>query len=141
MTLSSAGADDQGPEGGPGRDERFRKSERLRKRPQFLHARNDGWRSEGDWVVIYAVANDVGHPRLGVTVSTRVGNAVVRNRYKRRLREIFRRGKHHFGGGYDVVVIVKSRPEDPSFDELRDDVYQTARRAVQSYRDRREGGD
>ena len=122
-------------------DERFRKAERLRKRPQFLRARRDGWRQQGRWVIVYAVGNEVGHPRVGVTVSGRVGNAVVRNRWKRRLREIFRRGKHHFGDGHDVVIIARSGRGEPDYQQLRDDVYHTVDRAVDSYQTRRGGGE
>ncbi len=113
-------------------DERFRKSERLRKRHQFLRTRRRGQRAGGKWVVVYALANERAHSRLGVTVSKRVGNAVVRNRTKRRLREIFRRGKGHFGDHYDVVIIAKRSRKEPSFEQLRSDVYRTVDRAIGS---------
>ena len=87
-------------------------------------------------MVVYAVSNDVGHPRLGVTASRRVGNAVIRNRWKRRLREIFRRGKEHFGADCDVVLIVKGGRQMPSFDRLRDDVHGAVKRAVGQLRRR-----
>jgi ribonuclease P protein component len=45
--------------------------------------------------------------RLGLTVSRKVGNAVVRNRVKRRIREWFRRERHEFEGVWDVVVIAR----------------------------------
>jgi ribonuclease P protein component len=48
-----------------------------------------------------------GGPRLGLTVSRKVGNAVVRNRVKRRIREWFRRERGCFGGAWDVVVIAR----------------------------------
>lgn len=118
-------------------DERFPPAERLRKRPQFLHARRRGRRGEGSWVVVYVVDNDLGFPRLGVTASKKVGNAVVRNRYKRRLREIFRRNKARFGTSHDVVVIVKAREETPRFDTLRDDVFRALDRASKGGRRKR----
>ena len=49
--------------------------------------------------------NDV--KRLGITVTKKVGNAVVRNRLKRLIREFFRRNKVLFPAGYDVVVMAK----------------------------------
>lgn len=116
--------------GDDGGDEGFPKSARLRQRHQFLHARRRGQRAEGRWVVVYAVPNEVGRSRLGVTASRRVGNAVVRNRWKRRLREIFRRNKHHFGDHHDVVIIVKHGRSMPEFDPLRRDVYRTVARAI-----------
>lgn len=118
-------------------DERFGKAYRLLKRPQFLHARRRGRRAEGRFIIVYAVANDVGHPRLGVTASRKVGNAVVRNRWKRRLREIFRCGKQHFGDHHDVVIIIKGgRRSMPEFKALERDVYKAVRRALASLRKR-----
>ena len=121
-------------------DQRFRPVERLRKRPQFLRARRRGIRREGRHVIINLVGNDCGHPRLGVTVSRRVGNAVVRNRYKRRLREIFRLHKRQFGEAHDVVIIVKAGA-NPTFDELKRDVLSTVRRALDAERKRSRRGE
>ncbi len=110
-------------------DERFRKEERLRKRPQFLRTRRQGRRGGGRWVVAYALPNDEGHPRLGVTASRRVGNAVRRNEWKRRLRDIFRRNKRRFGASHDVVIIVKGGQALPEYEDLRRDVFRAVGRA------------
>jgi len=47
-------------------------------------------------------------PRLGITVSRRVGGAVVRNRVKRFVREAFRQRKHMFPPGWDIVIVAKA---------------------------------
>ncbi len=72
-------------------DESFPRRERLRKRSEFLRCYREGRRRHGDLLILYAVANECGHPRLGITVSRKVGNSVVRHRVKRRVREIYRR--------------------------------------------------
>jgi ribonuclease P protein component len=53
---------------------------------------------------LFGVANEVGHCRLGITVTRRFGKAVARNRAKRVLREAFRLNKHQFDGALDIVV-------------------------------------
>ena len=54
-----------------------------------------------------------------MTVSSKVGNAVVRARVKRRLREIFRRRRALLPAGVDVVVVARSAAASASFEELR----------------------
>ena len=67
-------------------------------------------RSRGP-LVLFSLPNDLGHGRLGLSVSRRVGNAVRRSRVKRMLREAFRFLQHDFPRGYDLVVVV--RPHEP----------------------------
>ena len=54
--------------------------------------------------------NELAYCRLGLSVSRKVGNAVVRNRIKRLLREAFRLSRHDWPIGYDLVIIVRPHP-------------------------------
>jgi len=62
-------------------------------------------------LTVFAAPNEVGHPRLGLSVPRRVGTAVRRNRIKRRIREAFRLQQHELPPGLDLVVAV--RPHEP----------------------------
>lgn len=63
----------------------------MRRRGEYLRAYRRGRRRTGELVVLHFVPNDAGAPRVGVTVSRKVGNSVVRHRVKRRILEAYRR--------------------------------------------------
>ena len=64
------------------------------------------------FLVVYCRPNRLGHNRLGVTVSTKLGGAVVRNRARRRLRELYRLAQPDMRQGYDLVLVARSRAVD-----------------------------
>src|SRR5690554_6806398 len=110
-----------------GADEKLRKDERLRKRSEFLRAQRGGAiRKTSENLVVYARPNDLGWCRIGLTVSRKVGNAVIRNLWKRRLREIFRLNKSRFPQGHDMVIIVRAKGGAPEYQALEDEVLKLA---------------
>lgn len=60
-------------------------------------------------MVVYCQKNRQGRSRLGVTVSTKLGGAVVRNRVRRQLREMYRLHKAETSPGYDLIIVARSR--------------------------------
>lgn len=86
----------------------FGKQARVRKRREFLQIQNTGRRvATRHFLVVYARSGD-GPPRLGITVTKKIGNAVVRNRVKRAVRETFRSHGATLPRGTSVVVIVRN---------------------------------
>jgi ribonuclease P protein component len=100
---------------GPSARARFPPASRIRKRLEFEAAQNGGRRATTAHFVflLYARNEAVAPARLGIVASRKVGNAVVRNRAKRLVREAFRSSRDLFAPGTDVVVIVR-RPLEAS---------------------------
>ena len=69
-------------------------------------------------LVIYCRRNALGVNRLGLTVSTKLGHAVVRNRVRRRLREIVRLNEGRLKTGYDVVIVARTAAVEAEFRAL-----------------------
>lgn len=102
------------------RDERLPRVETLRKSADYLRSYRRGRRVHGSVVMLYTHANDTGRARLGITASRKVGKAVVRNRLKRRIREVYRRWRERASlPALDLVVHLKPEAKKASFDELR----------------------
>ena len=69
-------------------------------------------------LVVYCQKNRQGATRLGVTVSTKLGHAVVRNRVRRRLREIVRHNASSLPSGYDIVAVARTAAVEAEFAAL-----------------------
>ena len=70
------------------------------------------------FLVLYARKNHSCKNRVGLTVSKKLGHAVVRNRVRRRLREVYRLNEDLFLPGWDIVVVARSRCINASFQQL-----------------------
>ena len=70
------------------------------------------------YLVLYARRNRTATNRVGVTVGKKLGHAVVRNRVRRRLREIYRLNEDQFAPGWDIVVVARSRCIGADFGKL-----------------------
>ncbi|UCF35951.1 MAG: ribonuclease P protein component [Acidobacteriota bacterium] len=106
----------------------FGKESRLRKRRQFLEVYERGDKVPAKFFFLYFLRNDLPFDRLGVTASRRIGKPVVRNRIKRRLREIFRQHRGLAVAPCDIVVNVKRSAAETDFSILEADFLQTVER-------------
>ena len=70
------------------------------------------------FLVLYARPNRTATNRVGITASKKLGHAVVRNRVRRRLREVYRLNESLFAPGWDIVVVARSRCIDADFQKL-----------------------
>ena len=107
--------------------ETFPKEARIRKRREYLEVMGQGRKFVTHRLVFFCTAWDSRDARLGVTVSRRVGNAVVRNRVKRRIREIFRRRRTLLPEGLRLVVVARKTSATSDNVALEDDFVRVER--------------
>lgn len=112
---------------GPGREppatripESFGRDRRILRRSDYLETYSTGRRFVGRWLVFFVSPARGPCARLGVTITKKTGSAVVRNRLRRKLRELFRRSAG-FREPVDVVVNVRPGAEEIDFAELSRD--------------------
>ncbi len=95
------------------------REQRLRRSAEYLRCYRRGRRLRGSFLRLHFAPNPLGHARLGITASRKVGNAVARNRLKRRVREIFRRWpRRRELPALDVVVHLEPAAAAASFPAL-----------------------
>lgn len=82
----------------------FPKSLRLLRQGEFRRVYEEGQRRSAPLGTIFFRPNGLSQTRLGITAPVRLGNAVLRNRVKRRLREVFRLNQSAIPGGWDIVL-------------------------------------
>lgn len=114
-------------------DQRFPKALRLLRSDDFARVYRRKRSVADDLLVVYGCENQLERSRLGLSVSRRTGNAVIRNRWKRLLREAFRRSQSQLPQGVDLVVSPR-RPGEPRLSAIEQSLQQLARRVDQKLR-------
>ena len=90
----------------------------VKENYEFRRIYRKGKSAVSPQLVIYCQRNRRGHSRLGVSVSTKLGCAVVRNRVRRRIREIYRLNKAKMLPGYDLIVVARVRAVETDYQKL-----------------------
>jgi len=96
-------------------NKRFGKSYHLLRRADFSAVYNGRIRSQDGVLIVLAARNRLPFSRLGLSVSKKVGNSVVRNRWKRLIREAFRLNRESIEAGFDYIVIPKRDRDIPDY--------------------------
>ncbi len=94
------------------------KKYRLRKNIEFKRVYNKGKNYWNRNLILYVRKNGLEETRLGITITKKIGNAVTRNKIRRRMKEIYRLNHHRVKNGYDLIFIPKKNVVDLSYIEL-----------------------
>ena len=90
----------------------------LKKNSDFQNVYANGKSMANKYLVMYVLSNDLSINRLGISVSKKVGNSVVRHHLTRLIRESYRLNSSMFNSGLDIVVIARGTARDASFHQI-----------------------
>ena len=96
----------------------MRFSESLKKNRDFQTVYNKGKSLANSYLVMYVMDNGLEKNRLGISVSKKVGNSVVRHRLTRLIRESYRLSEEHFRCGIDIIVIARTSAKGKDYHEI-----------------------
>ena len=99
----------------------------IKENRTFRRMYSKGRSAVTPFLVAYCRPNGRDHNRLGITVSTKLGGAVVRNRARRRLREVFRLAAADLRQGFDIVLVARQRCVDGDYKKLTAAFYRACR--------------
>lgn len=101
----------------------LKKEWRIRSNKDFRRIYRAGKAVPGKYLVLFKKENGIGITRFGFSISKKIGNAVIRNRRKRLLREVFKKHQECIRKGYDIVVVARVTDEqDPVFQDIERDI-------------------
>ena len=100
----------------------FPKHLRLLRRSEFRRVYEEGRRRRAPLCTVFYLANGLPHSRLGITVPRTVGKSVLRNRVKRRLREVFRVNLATLPKGWDIVLNPREGVAAVPFPRLQEEI-------------------
>ena len=94
-------------------------SESLKKNKDFQIVYRTGRSYANRFLVMYIRKNDLNRNRLGISVSKKVGNSVVRHHLTRLIRESYRLQEEYFLCGYDIVAVVRVNAKNSTFADMK----------------------
>jgi ribonuclease P protein component len=107
---------------------RRRRSTTLTASPEFERVYRNGSVYRGRLFSVHALPNTIGEPRLGLSVSKKVGTAVKRNKVRRRLKEVFRFSAIRLPDNLDFVISARPAAAEASFEELNEEFSRSVHR-------------
>lgn len=96
----------------------FKKEDRILKRSDFLELAKSGRKLQNDCMIAFFAPGKHDRPRLGITVTRKVGSAAQRNRIKRLIREYFRLNRQHLKQNWDINIVAKPKAADLSSEKV-----------------------
>ncbi len=96
----------------------MKSSESLKNNASFKNVYRNGKSYANTYLIVYVLKNETEINRIGISVSKKVGNSVIRHRLTRLIRESYRLNEYMFDNGLDIVVIARAGARGKNFNEI-----------------------
>ena len=96
----------------------MKSSESMKKNSNFKIVYHSGKSYANTYLIMYVLKNDSGRNRIGISVSKKVGNSVVRHRVTRLIRESYRLNENMFNSSLDIIVIARAGAKGKGYTEI-----------------------
>ena len=106
----------------------MKRYEMVKKHEDFNEIINTGKKVKGKFLIIFSMAKDYQKPNFGIAIGKKCGNAVIRNKLKRRVRNIVDNNRLLFKNNKNYIIMIKGSANDASFQELEQDLINLLRK-------------
>lgn len=96
----------------------IKKDERLKNNRDFRKVYNLGKSYGNKFLVLFLIKNNLSYNRVGFSISKKLGNSVVRNKVKRRIKEAYRLNKNDIKTGYDIILLARVNAKNVGYKEI-----------------------
>ena len=103
------------------------KKYRLRKNSEFRYVYDKGKSYANKYIVMFYIKNDLDYNRIGFATTKKLGNSVIRSKFKRRMKESYRLNETKFKQGYDIIFLSRANAKDISYKEIESALLHLAR--------------
>jgi ribonuclease P protein component len=100
----------------------MKKKNIVKTKEEFNNLINGGLSKKNKYYVIYYKENNKGYDRFGISVGKKIGNAVIRNKYKRKIRSIIDIYRKSYVNSRDYIIILRSSALSITFDEMKENL-------------------
>jgi ribonuclease P protein component len=96
----------------------LKSSESMKSNTNFKNVYHNGKSYANTYLIMYVVNNETEKTKIGISVSKKVGNSVIRHRLTRLIRESYRLNEYMFNSGLDIVVIARAGARGKNYNEI-----------------------
>ena len=100
----------------------MKRREMVKSHEDFNEIINKGKKKKGKYMVLFALKKDFIKPNYGIAVGKKLGNAVIRNKYKRIMRSILDNNKFLFSNYYNYIIMIKKEAINANYKDLQDEL-------------------